>query len=73
MPLLALTNYMNSPLAQSAECVLKTTADEQKIRLGAMDSTISQFLVIDLLSSMLAARISEQTEKRILQIFETVK
>ena len=73
VPLLALTNYMNSPLAQSAECVLKTTADEQKIRLGAMDSTISQFLVIDLLSSMLAARISEQTEKRILQIFETVK
>lgn len=72
VPLLALTNYMNSPLAQSAECVLKTTADEQKIRLGAMDSTISQFLVIDLLSSMLAARISEQTEKRILQIFETV-
>mgnify|MGYP001771169115 CR=1 FL=1 len=33
VPLLALTNYMNSPLAQSAECVLKTTADEQKIRL----------------------------------------
>lgn len=73
VPVLALTNYLHSPLAESASCVLPTTADEQRLRLGAMDSTIAQFLVIDLLSSFMAEESPRQTEQRILQIFETTR
>ena len=73
VPILALTNYLHSPLAESAACVLPTTADEQRLRLGAMDSTIAQFLVIDLLSSLMAVESPRQTEQRILQIFETTR
>lgn len=73
VPILGLTNYLNSPLAKNAACILQTTADEQRLRLGAMDSTIAQFLVIDLLSSLLALEAPEQTKQRILQIFETTR
>lgn len=73
VPVLALTNYLHSPLAESASCVLPTTADEQRLRLGAMDSTVAQFLVIDLLSSFMAEESPQQTEQRILQIFETTR
>jgi transcriptional regulator, RpiR family len=73
VPVLALTNYLHSPLAKSASCVLPTTADEQRLRLGAMDSTVAQFLVIDLLSSFMAEESPRQTEQRILQIFETTR
>ena len=73
VPILALTNYLHSPLAESASCVLPTTADEQRIRLGTMDSTVAQFLVIDLLSSLMAVESPHQTEQRILQIFETTR
>ena len=73
VPILALTNYLHSPLAESACCVLPTTADEQRLRLGAMDSTVAQFLVIDLLSSLMAVESPLQTEQRILQIFETTR
>ena len=73
VPVLALTNYLHSPLAESASCVLPTTADEQRLRLGAMDSTVAQFLVIDLLSSFMAEESPRQTEQRILQIFETTR
>lgn len=73
VPILALTNYLHSPLAESAVCVLPTTADEQRLRLGAMDSTVAQFLVIDLLSSLMAVESPRQTEQRILQIFETTR
>lgn len=73
VPVLALTNYLHSPLAENASCVLPTTADEQRLRLGAMDSTVAQFLVIDLLSSFMAEESPRQTEQRILQIFETTR
>ena len=73
VPILALTNYLHSPLAESAPCVLLTTADEQRIRLGTMDSTLAQFLVIDLLSSLMAVESPHRTEQRILQIFETTR
>ena len=73
VPILALTNYLHSPLAESASCVLPTTADEQRIRLGTMDSSVAQFLVIDLLSSLMAVESPHQTEQRILQIFETTR
>lgn len=73
VPVLALTNYLHSPLAESASCVLPTTADELRLRLGAMDSTVAQFLVIDLLSSFMAEESPRQTEQRILQIFETTR
>lgn len=73
VPILALTNFLHSPLAESAVCVLPTTADELRLRLGTMDSAVAQFLVIDLLSSLLAAESSQQTEQRILRIFETTR
>lgn len=69
-PILALTNYPQSALAQSSDCTLLTASDEQRLRLGAMDSIIAQYVVNDLLSIVLATRNPADTEKRILNIFE---
>lgn len=70
VPVLGITNYPDSPLAGSSTVVLLTTADEQRLRLGAMDSIISQYLVVDLLISLLAGNDRKKTEERIIAIFE---
>lgn len=65
VPILALTNNPASPLAQKAVLTLLTIADEEKLRVGAMSSIISQFLTIDLLISLLAGLDRSRTESRI--------
>ena len=65
VPILSLTNYPDSPLARLSTAVLLTTANEDKVRVGAMTSIISQFLVIDLLTSMLAGLNRDSVVKRI--------
>ncbi len=69
LPVVALTNYLHSRLAQAADIVLPTLADEEKLRLGAMDSIIVQHLVVTVLAYALAGRKPRQTEKRIRRIF----
>ena len=65
VPILCLTNYPASPLGQCASRVLLTTANEEKLRIGAMTSLIAQLLVIDLIVSLLAGINRRQTEDRI--------
>lgn len=65
VPVLSLTNYPDSPLACLSTAVLLTTANEDKIRVGAMTSIIAQFLVIDLLTSMLAGLDRDSVVKRV--------
>lgn len=65
VPVLSLTNFPDSPLARLSTSVLLTTANEDKIRLGAMTSVIAQFLVIALLTSMLAGLNRDSVVKRI--------
>ena len=65
VPVLALTNYPESPLAENATVFLLTTAEEDKLRVGAMSSMISQLLVEDLLISLLAGMNRERTEQRV--------
>lgn len=65
VPIISLTNYPDSPLARLSTTVLMTTANEDKVRVGAMTSIISQFLVIDLLTSMLAGLNRDSVVKRI--------
>ena len=67
---IGLTNYPDSPLARSATVTLLTTADEQQLRLGAMGSIVSQYLVVDLLISLLARKNKKKTEERIIAMFE---
>lgn len=65
VPVLALTGNPSSPLAKKAELTLLTVADEDKLRVGAMSSVISQFLTVDILISLLAGLDRSRTENRI--------
>ena len=65
VPIISLTNQPASPLARVSSTGLITTANEDKVRVGAMTSIISQFLVIDLLTSMLAGLNRDSVVKRI--------
>lgn len=65
VPVLVLTNYPESPLAENATVFLLTTAEEDKLRVGAMSSMISQFLVEDLLISLLAGMNRKRIEHRV--------
>lgn len=65
VPVLALTGDPSSPLAKKAELTLLTVADEDKLRVGAMSSVISQFLTVDILISLLAGLDRSRTENRI--------
>ena len=68
VPVLALTNYPDSALAEMADTVLLTAADEQKLRVGAMTSLIAQLVVSDMLVSLLAGLDRAKTEKRVKQM-----
>jgi len=69
-PLLVFTNNPASKLSGMADCMLRTAADENLPRIAAMDSLIAQFFVVDLLCLMLAKEAPQQTQRRILQMFE---
>jgi DNA-binding MurR/RpiR family transcriptional regulator len=65
VPVLGMTNYPASPLAEKSTLFLLTTAEEDKIRVGAMSSLLSQILVEDLLISLLAGLDRKRTEQRV--------
>lgn len=60
-------NFQDSPLVRSATITLLATADEQQLRLGAMDSIISQYLIVDLLISLLAGNDRKKRKKESFQ------
>lgn len=61
----AITNFSKSPLAQSADYPLITASEENDFRIGAMTSRLSQLMVVDILSVMLAFYDMEKTERNL--------
>lgn len=55
----AITNFPESPLAQTADIVLCTSARETRFRSGAMSSRIAQLAVVDFLFVRIAQRTYE--------------
>lgn len=51
---IALTNFGDSPLAQTADVVLTTAARETRFRSGALGSRIAQLMVVDCLFTAVA-------------------
>ena len=65
VPVLTFTNYPTSPLAGKSTLFLLTSAEEDKLRVGAMSSILSQILVGNMLVSLLAGLDREQVEHRV--------
>ena len=65
VPVLAVTNFRDSMLGRAADHLVPTCADEQRLRIGTMDSTIAQFAVSSLLASMVARKAPQQTERHL--------
>ncbi len=68
----AITNFPESPLAQTADIALLTASDEQQFRLGAMGSRLAQLLVVDFLSLELALHDLERTEENVIRTHKMV-
>ena len=64
-PVVAVTNYPASPLAQVSDLVLATSSGEDDFRIGAMTSRLSQLMVVDILSVMLALDDIDKTERNL--------
>ena len=61
----AITNFPNAPLAQAADFPLITASEENDFRIGAMTSRLSQLMIVDILSVMLAFYDMEKTERNL--------
>jgi DNA-binding MurR/RpiR family transcriptional regulator len=70
---LAITNYPQSPLAQMADEVLVTMAEETQFRSGAMASRIAQLTVIDVLFVRTAQRIFAQATESLQRTHDAVQ
>lgn len=57
----AITNFPLSPLAAEADLPLITAAEEDDFRIGAMTSRISQLMIVDILSIVLASNDMKKT------------
>jgi len=64
-PVAAITNYPNSPLARQSDTVLLTSSREDDFRIGAMTSRLSQLMIVDILSVMLALDDMNKTERNL--------
>lgn len=62
-PIVAITNYSNSPLALISDIVLLSSSEEDDFRIGAMTSRLSQLMIVDILSVMLALNDIRKTKK----------
>ena len=71
--IIAITNYPQSPLAETADVVLLTASDEKVFRLGAMTSRIAQSLAIDFLLLHLATENLEQSKDYIVKTHEMIR
>ena len=67
-PTIAITRYVDSPVAEMADQKLYTTANESLFRSGAMSSRISQLNIIDILYTALA---NDQYETSLRQLSRT--
>lgn len=70
---LLITNYRESKAAKLADLMLHTAAEEDKLRLGAMASRLTQLAVIDLLVSSLALKYPDETNPNILRSYHAIQ
>ena len=64
-PIIAICNYSQSAVARIADTVLLTSSDENDFRIGAMTSRLSQLMIVDILSVMLALNDIRKTERNL--------
>lgn len=64
-PIIAITRFVSSPLAQMADCCLYVMATEELFRSGAMSSRISQLNMVDILYTAYLSRDFTQNYSRI--------
>ena len=69
---LLITNCPVSKAAELADLKLNTAAEEEKIRLGAMISRLTQLAVIDLLVSNLALKYPDEVNPNIFKTFHAI-
>ncbi len=65
----AVTNYSNSPLAELSDIILLTSSEEDDFRIGAMTSRLSQLIIVDILSVMLALKDIKKTERNVAKTY----
>ncbi len=66
-PVICVTNYPHSRLAELSDVRLLTASDEKVFRLGAMSSRIAQLLIADFLVVSLTLRNMARSEKNVLR------
>lgn len=71
--ILLITNYLESRAARLSDLILCTAADEEKLRIGAMSSRLSQLAVIDLLVSYLTLKYPESINSNILKTYSAIQ
>jgi DNA-binding MurR/RpiR family transcriptional regulator len=71
--IIAITNYPQSRLAETADVVLLTASDEKVFRLGAMTSRIAQSLAIDFLMLHLVAENLERSKEYVVRTHEMIE
>ena len=64
-PVAVICNYSQSELSQLADILLLTSSNEDDFRIGAMTSRLSQLMVVDILSVMLALNDIRKTERNL--------
>lgn len=72
-PIIAITNYSNSPLALASDIVLLSSSEEDDFRIGAMTSRLSQLMIVDILSVMLALNDISKTKRNLAKTHTILK
>lgn len=72
-PIVAITNYSNSPLALTSDIVLLSSSEEDDFRIGAMTSRLSQLMIVDILSVMLALNDIRKTKRNLAKTHTILK
>ncbi len=70
---LLVTNYLESKAARLADFMLHTVAEEEKLRIGAMASRLTQLAVIDLMVSFLALKYPDDVNSNILKTYHAIR
>lgn len=69
---IAITNFSDSPLAQSADVVLTTAARETRFRSGALGSRIAQLMVVDCLFTAVAQASFDESMAAVRRTYKAV-
>ncbi|CAM3113550.1 SIS domain-containing protein [Lactococcus hircilactis] len=73
VPVIAITSFANSPLANQADVALVSVSEEISFRPEAVASTVSQISLLDAIFMMYGMKQQDKTESTIKDIRETIK